>query len=127
MHFGNGTHNLWAKEWGYYIILQWDKNNGKGVAILLNPNFSYTVKGYTEIIIGRLQAVEITFNDKDLVILNIYGPNTDDVTHFDTLETYIKDNTDTTIIIGKILIQFSTLKRIKRTDVRTHINYVEHI
>ena len=89
--------------------------------------FSYTVKEYKEIIIGRLQAAEITINDKKLVILNIYGPNTDDFTHFNTLEKYLKDNTDKTLIIGGDFNTVLDLKLIKRTGVQIHINYVEDI
>ena len=33
-------------------------------------------------------------------MLNIYGPNTDDLTHFKTLETHLKDSTGKTVIIG---------------------------
>ena len=88
-HSGEGTHDLRAREWDTTSYINGMKNNSEGVAILLNPNFSYTVKEYKEIIIGRLQGVEIAINDKDLVILNLYGPNTDDLTHFNTLEKYL--------------------------------------
>ena len=35
-----------------------------------------------EIIIGRLQARELNIEERDVVILNMYGPNTDSVNHF---------------------------------------------
>ena len=118
-HSGDGTHNLWTREWGTTSYFSGTKNNSEGVAILLNPNFSSTVKGYKEIIIGRLQAVELTINEKDFVILNIYGPNTDDLTHFNTLEAYIKDNTDKTLIIGgdfNTVLDIELDKKNGRTD-----------
>ena len=118
-HSGEGTHDLWAREWDATSYFSGTKNNTEGVAILLNPNFAYTVKEYKEIIIGRLQAVEITINDKDLVILNIYGPNTDDLTHFNTLEKYLKDNADKTLIIGgdfNTVLDIEIDKKNGRTD-----------
>ena len=118
-HSGDGTHNLWTREWGTTSYFSGTKNNSEGVAILLNPNFSSTVKGYKEIIIGRLQAVELTINEKDFVILNIYGPNTEDLTHFNTLEAYLKDNTDKTLIIGgdfNTVLDIELDKKNGRTD-----------
>ena len=52
------------------IIFQGYQNNSEVVAtcILLYQNFSCTVKRYKEKIIGRLQAVELIINEKDVVI-----------------------------------------------------------
>ena len=118
-HSGDGHMTCGQKNGGLHHTSVGQKKNGEGVAVLFNPNFLYTVKGYTEIITGRLQAVEVTINDKDLVILNIYGPNTDDVTHFNSLETYLKDNTDKTIIIGgdfNTVLDIEIDKKNGRTD-----------
>ena len=50
--------------------------------------------------VGRIQALELTVNDKVLVILNIYGPNTDDIFCFKMLENYLKEYKEKTIIVG---------------------------
>ena len=128
-HSGDGTHDLWAKEWGIKSFFSGKKTNGEGVAILINSNLLYTINGYKEIIVGRLQAVELTINDKELVILNVYGPNTDDLVYFNTLETYLKENTDKNIIIGgdfNTVLNIELDKKNGRTDThklcRTHLN-----
>ena len=51
--------------------------------------------------VGRIQALELTVNDKELVVLNIYGPNTDDIFCFEKLENYLKENEEKTIIVGE--------------------------
>ena len=43
-------------------------------------------------ITGRLQALDIKVNNKEITIINIYGPNKDDSAIFDILENYIVNN-----------------------------------
>ena len=76
------------------------KTNSEGTAIFINPNFAYTIQHYKEILAGGIKALELTVNDKELVILNIYGPNTDDSFCFEMLENYLKENEEKTIIVG---------------------------
>ena len=99
-HSGDGTHNVWEMEWGNDSYFSVTKTNSEGTAILINSNFAYTIQQYKEILVGRIQALELTVNDKELVILNIYGPNTDDIFCFEILENYLKENEEKTIIVG---------------------------
>lgn len=99
-HSGDGTHDVWGTEWGIDSFFSGKKNNSEGIAILVNSNFSYNIKEHKEIIVGRVQALELIINDKELVILNIYGPNSDDIFCFEMLENYLKENLDKTVIIG---------------------------
>ena len=57
-HSGVNTHSLWEQEWGHEAYFSGDSNNSEGVGILINPKVSYAVHKYTEIIVGRLQALE---------------------------------------------------------------------
>ena len=52
------------------------------------------------IVTGRLQALELNIEERDLIILNMYRPSTDSVNHFKILENYLKENDDKTFIIG---------------------------
>ena len=47
-----------------------------------------------------MQTLEIIINDKEINLINIYGPNNDDVNFFEHLEKYLKENDEKTFIIG---------------------------
>ena len=61
---------------------------------------NYEFIRHYEIIQGRLQALEIKINDKIVIIINVYGPNKDDVSFFEKLEHFIRENEDKDIISG---------------------------
>ena len=67
---------------------------------MINKNENVQVVKHTEIIVGRMQSLELNINDKHIMILNVYGPNNDDVHFFETLETFVRENEDKNIIIG---------------------------
>ena len=99
-HSGVNTHSLWEQEWGHEAYFSGDSNNSEGVGILINPKVSYAVHKYTEIIVGRLQALEILINEKEITLINLYGPNNDDPAFFEQLEKYIRENNEKTFIVG---------------------------
>ena len=49
---------------------------------------------------GRLQSLEIRINDKTIVLINVYGPNKDEIMVFNKLDDYISNNADKNVIIG---------------------------
>ena len=67
---------------------------------MINPTVSYTIQKYSELIPGRMQILEIIINDKEINLINVYGPNNDDVNFFEHLEKYLKENDEKTFIIG---------------------------
>ena len=83
-HSGVGTHKFWLKEWGHKAYLSGNSNNSERIGILINPNVSYVVHKYTEIIVGRMQALEVTINEKEITLINLYGLYNDDQTFFRT-------------------------------------------
>ena len=99
-HSGGGTHDAWQKEWGKEAFFSGTSNNSEGVGILINSKESYNILNYTEIICGRLQALEIKMNENELIVINIYGPNNDDINIFSKLEKFIQENDEKTILIG---------------------------
>ena len=98
-HSGGGTHDAWQKEWGKEAFFSGTSNNSEGVGILINSKESYNILNYTEIICGRLQALEIKINENELIVINIYGPNNDDINIFSKLEKFIQENDEKTILI----------------------------
>ena len=63
-----------------------------GVGFLLNDTFSTNVISSTEIVEGRALALNININEKELILVNVYGPNKDDVTFFQKIETFCNEN-----------------------------------
>ena len=78
------------------------------ILIILSNYFcvkvSYVVQKYTEIIVGRMQALEEIINEREITLINLYGPNNDDQTFFDQLETFINDHNEKNFIVGGISI-----------------------
>ena len=99
-HSGENTHTSWKQEWGYDAFWSGHSNNSEGIGILINPTVSYTIQKYTDLIPGRMQALELIINDKEIYFINIYGPNNDDCNFFEQLEKHLKENDEKTFIIG---------------------------
>ena len=78
-----------------------------------------------------MQALEIIINGKELTIINIYGPNNDDVSLFNKLEDYIKENEDKNFLLGgefNTVLDTNTDKHNGKNDThkrcRTKINHI---
>ena len=99
-HSGDGTHDIWKREWNNDAFFSGHNNNSEGIGILIYPNFSYTIQNYSNIIDGRLQALDLIVNNKELTIINIYGPNNDNSAFYKQLEEYMQENEEKTFIIG---------------------------
>ena len=100
-HVNANTKSKWESEWGHLAYFSGNSSNSEGVAILLNPNTDKDcVTQHHEIIPGRLQALEITIENKHLALINIYGPNTDNTYILEQLIKYLSNNTDKYFIIA---------------------------
>ena len=99
-HSGEGTHSKWKDEWANDAFFCGQSNNSEGIGILMNKNLSYTIQKYNEIVSGRIQALELVINEKELTIINLYGPNNDNDNLFKTLIEYMQENNEKTFIIG---------------------------
>ena len=99
-HSVEENRELWEREWGKYCFFSGKSTNSEGVGILLNPNLSCEILDHIELVSGRLQALEIKIQEKFVTILNIYGPNKDEIDIFEILELYISTHEDKNFIIG---------------------------
>ena len=79
-HIALDSHINWGNEWGKHVFLSGNSTNSKGVAILLKQGLNATVIKHTEISTGCLQALELEINEKNIIVINIYGPNDDEET-----------------------------------------------
>ena len=100
VHCSENSINTWKNEWGGHGFYSGNSKSKEGVAILINPKTNISVSNFTELQQGRLVKLDICLNDKDITLINIYGPNNDETNIFDILETHILDNDEKTYIIG---------------------------
>ena len=82
-HSGENTQTSWKQEWGNDAFWSELSNNSEGIGILINPKVSYIIQKYTDLIPGRMQALELIIIDKEIYFINIYGPNNDDCNFFE--------------------------------------------
>ena len=81
-HSVEENRELWEREWGKYCFFSGKSTNSEGVGILLSPNLSCEILDHIELVSGRLQALEIKIQEKLVTIINIYGPNKDEIDIF---------------------------------------------
>ena len=98
-HIAYPLNKHWKKEWNGRCFFSGTKTNKEGVAILVNGKLNIKIKECKEIIVGRLVTMDITIQEKEFVIINIYGPNHDnDNVFFEKLNEII--DMEKNIIIG---------------------------
>ena len=90
----------WKTEWGKRAYFSGGKSNSQGVCILINDDFNCDIINYFNIVNGQLQAIELKINDKNITLINIYGPNKDEILLFEKLEEFVLLNDDKSLIIG---------------------------
>lgn len=113
----------WKSEWKGETFFSGNKTNRAGVAILFNQSFSGKIVQYNEFITGRLVSVDVTINDRDISIFNIYGSNEDNTSIFCRTESEILKQDDKNVILGGDFNTVMTIdldKKNGRTD--THQN-----
>lgn len=98
LHCTTSDLDKWEKEWGSKIFLSGNSSNSKGIGIFVNGSFQ--IIEYKELIEGRLQCLSLVIDNNEIMLMNVYGPNTDDVDFFSTIEDFVENNEDKTIIIG---------------------------
>ena len=100
LHCKNESLDIWEKEWGGKAFFSGNSSNSCGIGILFKSDLHFDVLENKEIVSGRLQVLKIRLSDIDIVLINVYGPNKDDLNFFNILEAEIKQYENETIIIG---------------------------
>ena len=76
-------------EWGYTCYFASFSFQSRGVAILFNNNFEFNVQKVYKDACGNFMFVSVTTMDKDLLLVNVYGPNRDSPEFYDKMEDYV--------------------------------------
>ena len=120
-HYNSSTDDTdkWSSKWDGHCYLSGQCTNSLGVGILINKSCNCKVLQYQEIIVGRMQRIQLEIEDKVLNIFNIYAPNNDDINFFNILETNLETFSDQTLLVGgdfNTVINHSLDKLNGRTD-----------
>lgn len=126
-HSNNYHSEIWKKEWKGESYFSGNKTNKEGVAILIKKDSNIKIVNTNELIIGRLISIDITINEREFTLLNIYGPNDDNISLFATLETFLLQNNDKNIIAGGDFNTVIDTKVDKKMDDMILIKNVEKI
>ena len=123
-HLSFKNKSIYEDEWGGAGYFSGSSSNSAGVCILINPSVDSSILNYEDIVPGRLQALEMNIDNKTVTILNIYGPNEDNISLFDKLSNYLSINDQKSFIIGGDFNTVINYKVDKKTVVKTHIKSV---
>lgn len=69
--------NVWKAQWGGHIIFSHAESNARGVAIIFKRNLSYKILEIAKDTEGRILAIKLQVNDQQVVLANVYAPNSD--------------------------------------------------
>ena len=69
--------------WEGEILLHGVNTNSRGVAILLNNTFEYKSKNIFQDSAGNMIVLDFQLSDISVKLINIYGPNADDISFYD--------------------------------------------
>ena len=64
-------------QWGYKCVFNSFRSNCRGVSIMLNNNFEFTIKDVKKDCDGNLIAIDMNIEGNNITLINIYGPNYD--------------------------------------------------
>ena len=102
-HWTNEDEKYIKNLWNGKCIINGNRTNSRGVAILINTNIEYSVKKIHEDQNGNLLMLDISINNMIFRLFNVYTPNTDSPAFFHELCTLIQEGAqDYTLICGDL-------------------------
>ena len=91
---------LWESEWGYRCYFSCSNRAAQGVQIMMANNFQFNVKEEVKDDLGRYIILHIEVENEDVVLINVYGPNSDDALFFDHLFLVLEEFSQYPFIMG---------------------------
>ena len=67
---------------------------------MIDKQTDYDFVEHIEIILGKIQALKVKMYKRNVVFINVYGPNADDKTFFELLCNFLEENEENEFIIG---------------------------
>ena len=91
-HLVESMENVLKNYWDGKVFLNCRRSNARGVAILLSNNFEYKVIKTEKDTEGNLLVMDLAIEDTKFRIINVYGPNMDDVDFYHNVKYKIHEN-----------------------------------
>ena len=99
-HLSKDNFEKWKQDWPGKFVYSGNKTNSEGVGIFIHPKSNIEIIQSTEIIEGRLLSADIKIQNKIITLINVYGPNSDDITLFNNLQNYLLKHNEKSYIVG---------------------------
>ena len=93
---------IWENEWGYKSYFSSSNRAAQGVQTLFMNNFQFTVKNTKSDNQGRYLIIHAEVGADNFVLVNVYGPNSDDSIFFENLFLDLEEFSQYPIIMGGI-------------------------
>ena len=100
VHCCDKTSDLWTCEWGYKALFSCCSSQKAGVCILFNNNFNLQIHKYFLDPKGRFIICDVVADGKSHTLANIYAPNEDDPSFFQSFFQQLSSFNCEEIIIG---------------------------
>ena len=84
-HSEHKLEKLWRSQWGHSIWFAHGTSKSAGVSILISNNCQHEVHDIVSDSNGRYLIMDITIGEHRLSLINVYGPNKDDVNFYNEL------------------------------------------
>ena len=99
-HFDEKMEKRIRSEWGYQCIFSSYSTQARGVAILFNNTFDFKINQVLKDANGNCLVVNLTTMEKDITLVNIYGPNKDDPNFYEDIMDDIKESGFSNFVIA---------------------------
>jgi exonuclease III len=99
-HFVKKDEKQIRAEWGYECLFASYSSQSRGVCILFNNNFDFKVKSVERDPNGNYLIAVISTMEKQIVLVNLYGPNSDEPQFYSALQQKLEIHINNSIIIG---------------------------
>ena len=74
----------------YNFYFSGRSSSSSGICIMIDKQTDYDFVEHIEIIPGKIQALKVKMYERNVVFINVYGPNADDKTFFELLCNFIE-------------------------------------
>ena len=99
IHWTSNDESIVRSMWKGDVILNDEFSNSRGVAILLNTNFEYSIISIYKDKEGNMITLDLNFGDTSIKLINIYAPNKDSPEFFEKVKDILNSNKQTFIMI----------------------------
>lgn len=99
-HFLKSEENYIRSLWGYECFFSSFNSQSRGVAILVNNTFEFKISGTEQDLEGNLLILSCKICDKNITLVNIYGPNRDNPSFYQNLHDRMSKYENSCYIIG---------------------------